>query len=345
MNSSPHVTLRDIARKLGISHVTVSRALRGNPRISAALRAKVQATADAMGYRPNPMASALGGLRSSSIPRSIQSEIAWINFWDEPQEWRRYRELSLYWQGAHEAAETHGYRLEEFILDRQLAPRLETILRARNILGIVIAPHPTKPLPAEWRQLPWDTFSAIRIGYTTPHPPVDVVTSDQLGNGILAFEAILGKGYRRIGFVSQSENTTRFKSGYLTAQLQIPSPDRLPILFLAGSQDRGEPDTKPLLNWLKKEKPDAILTDLPWLSSTLQKAGVTTPRDVALATTSVLDGNITAGIDQNSLEIGRTTVEMLISRISHSQFGFPAVCRETLIRGQWVDGDSLPSRT
>ena len=42
----PRVPLRDIARELGVSHVTVSLALRNHPRISEATRSRVQLKAD-----------------------------------------------------------------------------------------------------------------------------------------------------------------------------------------------------------------------------------------------------------------------------------------------------------
>lgn len=51
--------LQDIAKKLNISAASVSRALADNPRISAALRKKVQETAVELGYVPNTAARAL----------------------------------------------------------------------------------------------------------------------------------------------------------------------------------------------------------------------------------------------------------------------------------------------
>lgn len=51
--------LQDIAKKLNISAASVSRALADNPRISEALRRKVQQTAAEMGYVPNTAARAL----------------------------------------------------------------------------------------------------------------------------------------------------------------------------------------------------------------------------------------------------------------------------------------------
>ncbi len=57
----------DIAKALGISPATVSRALNNNPRISEATRQRVKAMANEMGYRHNSMASSLRNRRSNII--------------------------------------------------------------------------------------------------------------------------------------------------------------------------------------------------------------------------------------------------------------------------------------
>lgn len=57
----------DIAKALGISPATVSRALNDNPRISEATRQRVKAMAKEMGYRHNSMASSLRNRRSNII--------------------------------------------------------------------------------------------------------------------------------------------------------------------------------------------------------------------------------------------------------------------------------------
>lgn len=53
------VRLRDVASAAGVSDATVSLALAGNPRISAATRDRVIAVANRLGYRPNSAARAL----------------------------------------------------------------------------------------------------------------------------------------------------------------------------------------------------------------------------------------------------------------------------------------------
>src|ERR1043166_6592899 len=57
-------TLADIARELGVSKMTVSRAINNHPEISSDTRARVLETARRMNYRPNQYARALTTNRS-----------------------------------------------------------------------------------------------------------------------------------------------------------------------------------------------------------------------------------------------------------------------------------------
>src|SRR5262245_4788138 len=52
-------TLREIARRAGVSHTTVSLSLRNDPSIPDRTRARLHRLADAMGYRSNVLVSAL----------------------------------------------------------------------------------------------------------------------------------------------------------------------------------------------------------------------------------------------------------------------------------------------
>ncbi|MBN1555332.1 MAG: LacI family DNA-binding transcriptional regulator [Phycisphaerae bacterium] len=60
-------TIKDIARKLSVSHVTVSKALRGQPPISLEMQKKVQKVALEMGYRPNILARGLKGGKTQTV--------------------------------------------------------------------------------------------------------------------------------------------------------------------------------------------------------------------------------------------------------------------------------------
>ena len=61
------IRLDDIANKLNVTKVTVSKALRGHPDISQATMKLVKETAQKMGYVPNFMARNLSSKRSNTI--------------------------------------------------------------------------------------------------------------------------------------------------------------------------------------------------------------------------------------------------------------------------------------
>lgn len=61
------VTIKDIAKRLCVSNVTVSKALRGQPPISQQMQEKVKKVAREMGYRPNVFGRGLQGGRTHSL--------------------------------------------------------------------------------------------------------------------------------------------------------------------------------------------------------------------------------------------------------------------------------------
>jgi DNA-binding LacI/PurR family transcriptional regulator len=67
------VTIKDIARVAGVSHTTVSRALRGNPSISTATTQRIKKIAREMGYTPSAVAQSLLSQRTHTIGMVITS--------------------------------------------------------------------------------------------------------------------------------------------------------------------------------------------------------------------------------------------------------------------------------
>lgn len=64
MKKQSHITLADIAGRLGVSRVTVSKALRGHPDISDGMSERIRRVASQLGYSPNRMARNLSARRS-----------------------------------------------------------------------------------------------------------------------------------------------------------------------------------------------------------------------------------------------------------------------------------------
>jgi LacI family transcriptional regulator len=66
-HNNKEITIYDIARVLGVSTATVSRALKDNPAVSKSTRKKIAQTARKMGYRPNNFASNLRTQKTHTI--------------------------------------------------------------------------------------------------------------------------------------------------------------------------------------------------------------------------------------------------------------------------------------
>ncbi len=91
------VTVKDIAKKAGVSHATVSRALRGNPLISDETTERIRRLALQMGYRPSAAARALKTNRSQVLGVVLSSV-------EDPF-------FSEILQGIEEAVQDSGYSL------------------------------------------------------------------------------------------------------------------------------------------------------------------------------------------------------------------------------------------
>ncbi len=333
--------MKDIAREVGVTAAAVSLALKDNPRVSEARRKEIQSVAERMGYRPNAMATSLAYHRHDSRLIPTEAGLAWLNGWPEPEKLRQLPQFAAYWRGATRAAEKFGYRLDEFVVSKQMPlSRIEKILRARNISGILIPPHAAMEVP--WHELNWDRFSTVRFGLTARKlPSFHAVTADQSGNAYLAFMKMKEKGYKRIGFAGVSEKEWRGLAGFSHAQFSVPLSQRLPPLlhrFWEGPEDLDKP-----VRWLKKYRPDAILIEHGQFFSQLKPLGLEAPRDFGLATTVIPDVPLDSGIDQNPEEIGRAAVLVLLSQIRDNARGVPPISRLVLIEGTWVEGRSLPS--
>jgi DNA-binding LacI/PurR family transcriptional regulator len=341
------VTIRDIAGRLGVSHVTVSLALKDSTRISKGRRDQVQSLAKEMGYRPDPILSSLVVYRQSKRPAHIHSAIAWINHWERPEDLRKIREFNAYWNGASAAAERFGYRLDEFVWKPDFTPqRFETILQTRNVRGILIPPHHDQP---DWGSFHWDNFSVIRFGLSVRSPYSHIVTADHMRGIVNAMEKIHAHGYKRIGFVVPGVFDLSlgggWTGGFIASQKLLNLPHPIPPLITLEMEKTTEVAfNQKFHHWFEKYKPDAILTVDGRILSTLKEMRLRIPQDIAVASTSVADIPVSAGLNQNSEEIGRVAAETLISLINYNDRGKPSVPRRILVEGTWIDGDSLPDR-
>jgi DNA-binding LacI/PurR family transcriptional regulator len=124
------VTIKDIARKAGVAHTTVSRALRGSSLISSQTTQRIRRISAEMGYRPSAAARTLKTNRSQALGVIIRNV-------DDPF-------FSEILQGIEEVAQANGYSLFMAAAQRDHEQE-QTIVQdmvERRVDGIIICSTP-----------------------------------------------------------------------------------------------------------------------------------------------------------------------------------------------------------
>src|SRR5204862_370716 len=116
-NFSVHrVSMKDIARVVGVSKSTIATALAGGKGVSEAMRARVHAVAAELGYRANPtVAHLMAQLRASGTTR-WKAKLALVNAHRDPHAFRNHPTIPTYVAGCEERAERLGYSFDRFWL-------------------------------------------------------------------------------------------------------------------------------------------------------------------------------------------------------------------------------------
>jgi LacI family transcriptional regulator len=188
------VTSRDVAREVGMSQSTVSRALRGDPRVTAVTQNLVAQAARRLNYIPNAAARSLITARTQTVG-VVVSTIA------NPF----YPALV---ETLHDELGLSGYRMA-LLHERSSARRGGDIipqLNGRAVDGLIFTSATLDSDVAEWftdRGVP-----VVLLNRDIDGAAVDRVVSDNRIGGRLAAELLIRLGHRRIGMISGPSDTS-----------------------------------------------------------------------------------------------------------------------------------------
>lgn len=200
------VTLADIARELGVSKMTVSRAINNNALISAETRQRVLEVARRMNYQPNQHARALATSRSYLIGVVVPDL------------------MNLYFAEVARAIESiarpAGFQLLICSTDEDATREIgevEVLLQRTDglIISSVLAPTDT----SAYRKMMRDGAKIVLVDRTMRDLRCPVVATDNVQVGRIATEHLIGLGHVRIGHLSgdaSSVSTDRLE-GYKRA--------------------------------------------------------------------------------------------------------------------------------
>jgi DNA-binding LacI/PurR family transcriptional regulator len=356
MGATPRVAMTDVARRAGVSQKTVSRVVNGEPHVAEAIRARVQAVIDEMGFRPNAAARALVTRRNQRIGMVTMSTSL-------------YGPASIL-EGVDGALRGSGYYLSvartqgNGVADLQAA--IDELV-TQDIAGLVLSEpidlgHPDLRIP---NGLPVLSFGSPKTGPPTPgsatsgspetdaRPDEFVMGADEMAGARSATEHLLALGHRTVHHIGGTQGwsaTARRIAGWRDA-LSDAGIEAPPVVHGDWTPRSGHEVATELL---RRGGVTAIFAANDHMAigaiRAIEQAGLRVPEDVSIVgfddapEAEFLSTPLTT-VRQDFAEVTRLAVHRLVSTIE----GRPPAERRRLVPARLVVRESAaqppPERT
>lgn len=342
---SSRVTIRDIAAVGGMHPSTVSLALRDDPRLPEETRAKIKQLAAKMGYEANPLVSAW--LRHVRQPEVAQEGVgmAFMLGMEASELVAKESYYRAFIEGARAEALALGYVVSDILFGRQSPSELLKAiarLRYRGVRGVVIF-DPAECVPPEVVRELESNFAVVAMLRCGGGHRFHRVSTDIAYNATLALKRLREIGCKRIAFPVKPGGVDRVRADTINAflgQQQLwPETDIIPL-----PKNSVEQIPELLLRWVKKHRPDAILSvNFAWYQ-VLQDGGYRMPEDLIFAHIGTDTRRWLPGVVNRAHEVGRAAVFKLAGLMTGNRFGAPEFPLATMVPGFWSDGEKPISR-
>jgi len=309
------VSIKDIAKAAGVSHSTVSRALRGSPLVKAETKVRLQQLAREMGYSPDARAQSLVmgqsrtvGVVVTTISDPFAAEVV---------------------QGIENSAHDEAYTV--ILCNSNAEPEREIaaveMLRSKRVDAVIVTSSRIGALYLD--HLERIGVPIVLINNHSEHSGryTYSISVDNQNGGFLATLHLIKRGHRRIAYVSRPSDhrsNREREAGYRQAlhSARIPFDPAL-IVPSSGRVDGGERVMPALMG--VQEPPTAVfcyndLTAIGLLKAARQ-AGLVIPRDLAIVgfddilLASYVCPPLTT-VAQPKLEMGQKAMQMALDLIS-----------------------------
>ncbi len=316
---STQITIKDIAKALGISASTVSRALKDHPDISKETKIAVNELAKKLRYKPNAVALSLKNSKTNTIGVIIPEIVHYF--------------FSSVISGIEDVAYDAGYNVmicqsnEKY--DREII-NTQALLSNRVEGALISISKQTTDFAhlqiLEESGIPMVFFDRVPTGFDT-----DIVIIDDQKAAYNAVCHLIESGCKQIAHLAAPDSLAIGKyrlEGYKDALKEYNIPYDEDYVIVADSFDLAVAATRKLIQL--SSPPDGIFTvnDLTAVGvmKTLQKMGIAVPEKVAImgfsaGSYSDITTPTLSSVDQHGYKMGVKAATVLLKRIETQRIG------------------------
>lgn len=326
------VSIRDVARRAGVSVGTVSNALNKPTEVSADALARVQGAIEELGYVRNDAARRLRAGTSSTIGFVVLD--GQNPFWGEVV------------RGAEDEASRHG--LAVLVGNTDEDPAREgmylDLFEEQQVRGVLIAPY--GDITRRLRQLRERGIRAVLVDRMNVDGTFSSVATDSVAGGRMAAEHLIESGRRRIAFVGGPFDMRQVRDRLDGARWAVESSDEDVSIEVVATRaltvEEGVAAGRRLLERPAPQRPDALfaandLVALGLLQSLVVDGAVLVPQQMALIGFDDISFAAAAAVPissvrQPSRAIGQSALRMLLEESADHAL----IPRQTVFRPELV---------
>ncbi len=314
MDKRGSITIKDIARELGISPSTVSRALKNHPDISKKTCDAVQELAAKYHYKPNAVALSLRSRRTNMIGVLIPGLVHYF--------------FSSVISGIEHVANDLGYSVlicqSDEEVEREVAG-LQTLTNAR-VDGVLVSVSKNTTDFNPLQQLVDNHIPLVFFDRAARSIRADKVVIDDVKGAMIATEHLIQQGCKKIVHLAASDILdigVKRKEGYKRALAKYNIPYDEQLVFTCDSREEALVTMQTILD--QGIVPDGVfaVNDLTATGALkiLKQNGYKIPEQVKVVgfsdgfAATVVEPALTT-IDQHGFEIGMEAARLLIQRIN-----------------------------
>jgi len=313
------VNIIELAKHLGISKSTVSKALRDSYEISADTKARVMAAAKELNYQPNPYASSLRKHKSKTIAVVL------------PQVDNNFLATAI--KGIQSVAHERDYHVLLYLTYDDAAKEVSifNLLKSGRVDGIIISTVSQNDEMQHIEEMAATGLPIVFIDRVNENFPTTKVVSNDVESAFNAVEHLISKGCNRIAYMYVLQNFSIGKRR-LQGYLQALEKHNIPVdesLIVKCNQDY-EGNYNLLKNLLSSpEKPDAILSPVEKMAITCyyvcEELGLNIPRDIKiisftnLSFASLLSPSLTT-VTPPAFEMGAKASTLLLNSLEKKKY-------------------------